>query len=66
MEAKLELLQKDRRPGNRFPQTAGCKARACFVETSKTFCVFSMGSRVTLCTSCIYSTNKLWGATILR
>jgi len=29
---KPESLQRDGRPGWRFPQTAGCKARTCFVE----------------------------------
>ena len=30
-KCKLESLQSDGRPGWRFPQTAGCKARTCFV-----------------------------------
>jgi len=30
---KLESLQKDGGPGRRFLQTAGCKAKACFVDT---------------------------------
>jgi len=29
---KLESLQKDGGPGTKFPQTAGCKAMACFVD----------------------------------
>ena len=33
---KLESLQKDGGPGRRFPQTAGCKSRACFVNSVKT------------------------------
>ena len=31
-KCKLESLQRDGRPGWRFPQTAGCKARSCFVD----------------------------------
>jgi len=34
-KCKLESLQWDGRPGWRFPQTAGCKARACFVVSDK-------------------------------
>ena len=30
-KCKLESLQRDGRPGWRFPQTAGCKARTCFI-----------------------------------
>jgi len=29
-KCKPESLQRDGRPGWRFPQTAGCKARTCF------------------------------------
>jgi len=32
-KCKPESLQRDGRPGWRFPQTAGCKARTCFVDT---------------------------------
>jgi len=31
-KCKPELLQRVGRPGWRFPQTAGCKARTCFVD----------------------------------
>ena len=31
-KCKPESLQRDGRPGWRFPQTAGCKARTCFDE----------------------------------
>ena len=31
-KSKLESLQRDGRTGLRFPQTAGCKARTCFVD----------------------------------
>jgi len=31
-KCKPESLQRDGRPGWRFPQTAGCKARTCFVD----------------------------------
>ena len=30
-KCKPESLQRDGRPGRRFPQTAGSKARTCFV-----------------------------------
>ena len=35
-KCKPESLQRDGRPGWRFPQTAGCKARTCFVDTHDT------------------------------
>ena len=31
-KCKPESLQRDGRPGWRIPQTAGCKARTCFVK----------------------------------
>ena len=31
-KCKPESLQRDGIPGWRFPQTAGCKARTCFVD----------------------------------
>ena len=31
-KCKPESLQRDGRPGWRFPQTACCKARTCFVD----------------------------------
>ena len=31
-KCKPESLQRDGSPGRRFPQTAGCKARTCFVD----------------------------------
>jgi len=31
-KCKPESLQRDGRPGWRFPQTTGCKARTCFVD----------------------------------
>ena len=34
-KCKPESLQRDGRPGWRFPQTAGCKARICFVDSDK-------------------------------
>ena len=34
-KCKPESLLRDGRPGWRFPQTAGCKARTCFVELWK-------------------------------
>ena len=36
-KCKPESLQRDRRPGLRFPQTAGCKARTCFVDFSRVY-----------------------------
>jgi len=36
-KCKLESLQRDGRPGWRFPQTAGCKARTCFVDFDQLF-----------------------------
>jgi len=36
-KCKPELLQRDGRPGWRFPQTADCKARTCFVDMFNTF-----------------------------
>ena len=34
-KCKPESLQRDGRPGWRFPQTAGCKARTCFIDSDK-------------------------------
>ena len=34
-KSKLDALQRDGRPRWRFPQTAGCKARTCFVDSDK-------------------------------
>ena len=34
-KCKPESLQRDGRPGWRFPQTAGCKAGTCFVDSDK-------------------------------
>jgi len=31
-KCKLESLQRDGRPGWRFPQTADCEAGTCFVD----------------------------------
>jgi len=36
-KCKPESLERDGRPGWRFPQTAGCKARTCFVDVDFSF-----------------------------
>jgi len=33
-KCKPESLQRDGRPGWRFPQTAGCKARTCSIDVN--------------------------------
>jgi len=43
-KCKLESLQRDGRPGWRFPQTVGCKARTCCVV----FCNLCMNKNLRL------------------
>jgi len=45
-KCKPESLQRDGRPGWRFPQTAGCKARTCFVVSPLRVTQFAGGENI--------------------
>jgi len=50
-KCKPESLQRDGRTGWRFPQTAGCKARTCFVGSK--MCIELVREALPICLICV-------------